>query len=145
MVSKAFCRSMRIIPVNRPESKPVSILSVKYARKVSVEWFLRNPDWYLQRTLFSVKRFMVWSCITFSIILETIGTIKPKNFRISLSAFIIKRLELCYLIVFQKMKKFMDKLQIWVTGMANPILIEGGGGRVKITPQHIFWNNFRCS
>ena len=32
MVSKAFCRSMRIIPVNRPESKPVSILFV------TVEW-----------------------------------------------------------------------------------------------------------
>ena len=56
MVSKAFCRSMRIIPVNRPESKPVSILSVKYAREVSVEWFLRNPDyWYLYRMLFSVE------------------------------------------------------------------------------------------
>ena len=47
MVSKAFCRSMRIISVNRPESKPVSILSVKYEKEVSVEWFLQNPDWYL--------------------------------------------------------------------------------------------------
>ena len=44
---KSFLQSMRIIPVNRPESKPVSILSVKYAREVSVERFLRNPDWYL--------------------------------------------------------------------------------------------------
>ena len=44
MVSKGFCRSMRVIPVNRPESKPASVLSVKYEREVSVQWFLQNPD-----------------------------------------------------------------------------------------------------
>ena len=37
MVAEAFCRLMRIIPVNRPLSQPVGILSVKYAREVSVE------------------------------------------------------------------------------------------------------------
>ena len=42
IVSKAFCKSMRIIPVSRPESKPVNILFVKYESEVSVEWFLRN-------------------------------------------------------------------------------------------------------
>ena len=38
---------MRIIPVSRPESKPVNILFVKYESKVSVEWFLQKPDIYL--------------------------------------------------------------------------------------------------
>ena len=30
---------MRIIPVSRPELKPVNILFVKYDSEVSVEWF----------------------------------------------------------------------------------------------------------
>ena len=38
-LSKAFCRLMRIIQVNRQESKPDSILSVKYERVASVQWF----------------------------------------------------------------------------------------------------------
>ena len=46
MVSKASCRSMRIIPANS-QSKPDSILSVKYKREVPVEWFQQNPDWHL--------------------------------------------------------------------------------------------------
>ena len=37
MVSKAFSRSMRIIPVNRPESKPVSIF-IRQICKRSVCW-----------------------------------------------------------------------------------------------------------
>ena len=44
IVSKAFCKSMRIIPVSRPKSKPVNIPFVKYESEVSVEWFLRKPD-----------------------------------------------------------------------------------------------------
>ena len=55
MVSNAFYKSISIIPVKSPESKPVGILSVRYERHVSVEWFLRNPDWYLYRILLSVK------------------------------------------------------------------------------------------
>ena len=47
MVSNSFFKSTSIIPVKKPESKPVSILSLKYERHVSVEWFLRNLDWYL--------------------------------------------------------------------------------------------------
>ena len=42
---------MRIIPVGRPESNPVNILFVKYESEVSVEWFLRKPDWYLEKML----------------------------------------------------------------------------------------------
>ena len=48
------------------------MLSVKYERKVSVEWFLRNPDWYLKRMLFPVKLFI--ACITFSITFEVMGS-----------------------------------------------------------------------
>ena len=44
MVPKAFCKSMRIIPVSRPESKPVNILSVRYEREISVEWFYQKQD-----------------------------------------------------------------------------------------------------
>ena len=34
---------MKIIPVSRPESKPVNILSVRYETEVSIEWFLQKP------------------------------------------------------------------------------------------------------
>ena len=46
---------MRVIPVNKPELMPVSILSGKHQRKVSHGSFLQNPDWYLYRMLFPVK------------------------------------------------------------------------------------------
>ena len=44
IVSKAFCKSMRIIPVSGPESKPVNNLFVKYESKVSAEWLLQKPE-----------------------------------------------------------------------------------------------------
>ena len=56
MLSKAFCKSIRITQIIRAESNPVNIVSVKYKRQVSVEWFLRNPDGN-RRMLFYVKRF----------------------------------------------------------------------------------------
>ena len=40
---------------NLKQSKPVSILFVKYKINVSVEWFLQNPDWCLYRILLSAK------------------------------------------------------------------------------------------
>ena len=33
MVSNDFCKSVSIIPVKSPDSKPVSILSVRYKRR----------------------------------------------------------------------------------------------------------------
>ena len=36
IVSDAFCKLMRIIPVSRPESKPDDVLSVRYETEVSV-------------------------------------------------------------------------------------------------------------
>ena len=44
MVSKTFYKSMRTISVNRPESKPVNVLIVRYKREVSAECFLRKLD-----------------------------------------------------------------------------------------------------
>ena len=44
--------------------KPINILSV--------QWFLRKPNWCLRR-MFSVTYSIVWLCITFWIILETIS------------------------------------------------------------------------
>ena len=76
---KCFCKSISIIPVKRPESKPVSILSVRYERHASAEWFLQNPNWYLYRILLSVTYSMVWSCIIFYIIFETIGKRKIRR------------------------------------------------------------------
>ena len=52
MVPKAFCKSMRIIPISRPESKPVNILSVRYEREISDEWFYQKPDQKLKKILF---------------------------------------------------------------------------------------------
>lgn len=43
---KPLFRSISIIPVKRTESKPVSILSVRYKKLVSFEWFLQNLDWF---------------------------------------------------------------------------------------------------
>ena len=42
MVPYAFCKSKTIVPVERLESKPVSILSVSYEKHESAEWLCRN-------------------------------------------------------------------------------------------------------
>ena len=47
IVSNAFWRSMSIIPVWRPDSKPVAILLFRYERHESVEKCFLNPDWNL--------------------------------------------------------------------------------------------------
>ena len=43
MMSKAFCKLMRFIPVNRSEPNPVNILSMKYERD-----YLLNSSWETQ-------------------------------------------------------------------------------------------------
>ena len=43
-VSKAFCRSIKIILVSKPSSKPFRILSVKKDRYRLVERLVPNPD-----------------------------------------------------------------------------------------------------
>ena len=42
MVPKAFCKSISIVAVKRPESKLVSILSVRFERQVPVEWLTNS-------------------------------------------------------------------------------------------------------
>ena len=44
IVSNAFWRSIKIIPVTKPSSKPFKILSFEKERHVSVEWFFLKPD-----------------------------------------------------------------------------------------------------
>ena len=70
----AFCKSIRTIVVRRPELKPFVILSWRYDKQVSVEWNFWKPDWYLYRTLLSDRKFIFWSWIISSIILETSGS-----------------------------------------------------------------------
>ena len=74
IVSNAFCKSIRTIPVSGPESKPFVILSWRYEKQVSVEWNFVKPDWYLYRTLLSDRKFIVSSWIIPSIILEISGS-----------------------------------------------------------------------
>ena len=76
MVSNAFCKSIKIIPVKRPFSNPVVILSVRCPRQVLVKYFFWKPDWNLYRILFLLKTFCVWSWIIFSIIFDKIGSSK---------------------------------------------------------------------
>ena len=125
IVSKAICKLMRMIPVSRPESKPVNILFAKYQSEVSVEWFLQKPDWYLQTALSSIiihglvvshilKKFRDnWSKWDWS-----------KIFRISLSTFFVQGFKLGYFTVFRKWDSLMDKLQICVMGMPNTAAME---------------------
>ena len=47
IVSYAFWRSISIVPVKRPLSKPFKILTFKYERHKSVECFVLKSDWYL--------------------------------------------------------------------------------------------------
>ena len=42
-VSNAFWSSIKIIPVTKPSSKALKILSFKKDRHVSVEWFFLKP------------------------------------------------------------------------------------------------------
>ena len=43
IVSNSFCRSINIIPVNKPSSNPLKLLSVKKDKERFVEWLTRKP------------------------------------------------------------------------------------------------------
>ena len=47
------------------------IIPLRYDNLESVEWNIQKPNWNLQRTLFSDKKFVVWSWIIRSVIVET--------------------------------------------------------------------------
>ena len=71
MVLKAFCKSTRILPVTRPGSNPVNVLSNIYEREVSVECFLQNPVGICEECSFPVG-YLKFGCATFSLIFKTI-------------------------------------------------------------------------
>ena len=97
IVLNTFCKSIRTIPVRRPKLKPFVILSWRYDKQVSVEWNFLKPDWYLYRALLSDRKFIAWSWIIRSIILEISGSSEMglKFFGSVLRPFIIQRLNLC--------------------------------------------------
>ena len=74
IVLEAFCKSIRRIPVRRPELKPFVILSWRYDKQESVEWNFVTSDWYLYRALLSNRKLIVWSWIIRSIISEKSGS-----------------------------------------------------------------------
>ena len=55
IASNPIWRSISIIPVKRPLSKPFKILSFKYERHKSVDYFVLKPDWYLYKMLYWAK------------------------------------------------------------------------------------------
>ena len=71
--------------------------------------------------LFSAKQFIVWSCILFSIILETIGRrkIHLKFLASALVPFLYRSLSFATLQSFRKWETLMHKFQIWVKNMVN--------------------------
>ena len=69
---KAICKLMRIIPVSRPESKPVKFYLLSIKVKYLLSGSCKNQtDIYRER--YHLLLSMVWSCLTFSKSLETIG------------------------------------------------------------------------
>ena len=72
MVLKAFFKSTRILPVTRPGSNPVNVLSniyerevsVECEREVSVECFLWNPVGICEECSFPVG-YLKFGCATF--------------------------------------------------------------------------------
>ena len=76
ILSNGFCKSVKTILVRRPESKPFAVLSRRYDKQESVECNFLKPDWNLYRELLSDRKFVVWSWIIRSIILEISGSNK---------------------------------------------------------------------
>ena len=73
IVPNTFCRSINVIPVNKPLSNPFKILSVKKDKHRLVEWLPRKPDWWLYNISSSDKKAFVWSWIILSMIFEIDG------------------------------------------------------------------------
>ena len=121
IVSNAFCKSIRTIPVRRTESKPFVILSWRYDKQVSVEWNFLKPDWYLYMTLLSDRRFIVWLWIICSIILEISGSREMglKFFGSVLRPFLYKGLIFATLNLSWKEASLMERLQILAIGVQS--------------------------
>ena len=74
IVSNAFWRSIKIIPVSKMSSKPFKILSFKNERHVSVECFSLKLGWWSCKTLLRLTNSFVWSRTTFSETLDKKGS-----------------------------------------------------------------------
>ena len=74
IVSKAFCKLIKIIPVNNPKSNAFATSSCRYERQESVELNFRKPDWNLYKLFFLVTNSIVWSWMTFSRIFQITGS-----------------------------------------------------------------------
>ena len=58
MMPNTFCKSIKIIPLKRPFSSPVVILSVRSPKQVFVEYFFRQPD-FLETRLEPADNFVL--------------------------------------------------------------------------------------
>ena len=121
IVLNASCKSIRTIPVRRPKLKPFVILSWSYDKQVSAEWNFLKPDWYLYRALLSDRKFIAWSWIIRSIILEISGSSEMglKFFGSVLRPFIIQRLNLCNFTFIWERGNLMERLQILAIGVQS--------------------------
>ena len=70
IVSKDFCRSIIITPVNKPSPNYFKTLSVKDDKHRFVEWLPQKPDWCLYNISSSDRKAFVWSWMTLSRIFE---------------------------------------------------------------------------
>ena len=121
IASNAFCKPIRTIPVRKSESRPFVILSWWYDKQVSVEWKFLKPDWYLCRALLSDRKFIVWSWIIRSIILEISGSseVGLKFFGSVLRPFLYKGLIFATFHLSGKEASLMERLQILATGVQS--------------------------
>ena len=112
IVSNAFCKSIRTIPVRRPESKPFVILSCRYDKQVSVEWNFLKPDWYLYRTLLSDRKLivLVMNNSLYNLRDKWKQRDGPEVLWDSFETFFIERLNLCDFIFFWERGEFDGKI-----------------------------------
>ena len=87
IVSKAFCKSMRIIPVSRPESKPVNILFVKYESEVGPVWKMVNT-WPKKNLCYPVSKIGVFDFLLSGIFGKKNKEIKKVDFWSILAFFV---------------------------------------------------------
>ena len=88
---------------------------------MSVEWNFWKPDWYLYSSLLSDRKFIVWSWIIRSIILEISGSseVGLKFFGSVLRPFLCKGLIFATLHLSGKQASLMERLQILAIGVQS--------------------------
>ena len=114
IVSKDFWRSISIIPVKIPLSKPFSILSLRKERQRSVEWFFLNSDWSLYKILFWSKKLSTWSYTILSITFDINGKreMGVKFSGVVLDPFLYNAF--CYLAILQSLGKSPEEWRYFI-------------------------------